>query len=140
MKVIRAYIFVYCRTTYKNFRTHLLFQIFSLFTLWNKRKKFADSQKNFVKFQNFQKFNENQILLEANFWNTDHSWTFPGPCEVPQQIWARLVQLFWRFLDTNRQTNKRRPRQANYIWIDKLKSNLVCRKENRERGWNPLCL
>jgi len=28
-----------------------------------------------------------------------------GSCEVPQQIWARLVQPFWRLLDTNKQTD-----------------------------------
>ena len=29
-------------------------------------------------FQNFSKFNENRILLEANFLNLDHSSSFPG--------------------------------------------------------------
>ena len=28
---------------------------------------FADFKKNFVDFQNFQKFNENRILFETNF-------------------------------------------------------------------------
>ena len=29
--------------------------------------------KTFVDFQNFQKFNENQILMETSIWNFDHS-------------------------------------------------------------------
>ena len=29
--------------------------------------------KNFVDFQNFQKFNEDWILMETNIWNFDHS-------------------------------------------------------------------
>ena len=29
-------------------------------------------------FKMFHKFYKDQILLEANFWNIDHSLTFPG--------------------------------------------------------------
>ena len=29
-----------------------------------------------------------------------------GLCEVPQKIWARSVQPFWRLFDTNKQTDK----------------------------------
>ena len=39
---------------------------------------------------------------------------FLGPREVPQKMWARSVQPFWRLLDTNEQTGKQTPRQAKY--------------------------
>ena len=37
-----------------------------------------------------------------------------GSLDVPQKIWARSVQPFWRLLDTNKQTN--RDRQAKFIY------------------------
>ena len=33
--------------------------------------------------------------------------------DVPQKIWARSVQPFWRLLDTNKQTNKQTNRQTD---------------------------
>ena len=54
-------------------RAHLLFRLwtFSLCIHWKtKTKKFPDFIK---KNLGFSKFNANQILLEANFWNFDHS-------------------------------------------------------------------
>ena len=37
---------------------------------------------------------------------------FLGSCEVPQKIWARSFQPFWRLLVKNKQTN----RQTKYIY------------------------
>ena len=54
-------------------------------------------------FQNYQKFIEDRILMETNICNFDHSlWSR----EVPQKIWARSVQPFWRLMDTSKQTDK----------------------------------
>ena len=39
-----------------------------------------------------------------------------GSREIPQKIWARSVQPFWRLLDTNKQTNKQTDRQAKIIY------------------------
>ena len=36
--------------------------------------------------------------------------------DVPQKIWARSVQPFWRLLDINKQTNKQTDRQAKFIY------------------------
>ena len=68
--------------------------------------------KNFVDFQNFKKFNEDRILMETNIWNFIIYKPSLGSLDVPQKIWARSVQPFWRLLDTNRQTN----RQAKFIY------------------------
>ena len=40
--------------------------------------------------------------------------------DVPQKIWARSVQPFWRLLDTNRQTNKQTDKQTDKpnLYID----------------------
>ena len=35
--------------------------------------------------------------------------------DVPQKIWARSVQPFWRLLDTNRQTNRQTDKPNLYI-------------------------
>jgi len=35
--------------------------------------------------------------------------------DVPQKIWARSVQLFWRLLDTNRQTDRQTDKPNLYI-------------------------
>ena len=40
-----------------------------------------------------------------------------GSREVPQKIWVRSVQPFWRLLDTKGQTDKQTDRQAKYIYI-----------------------
>ena len=87
------------------------------------KKKKNNSQiltKNFVDFQNFQIFNEDRILMETNIeiliihkpslWSRD----------VPQKIWARSVQPFWRLLDTNKQTNTQTDRQTDKpnLYID----------------------
>ena len=37
------------------------------------------------------------------------------PHEVPQKIWARSVQPFWRLLDTNKQTDKQTDKPNLYI-------------------------
>ena len=43
-----------------------------------------------------------------------------GSLDVPQKIWARSVQPFWRLLDTNKQTDTQTPkqtdRQAKFIY------------------------
>ena len=36
--------------------------------------------------------------------------------EVTHKIWARSVQLFWRLLDTNKQTPRHTPRHTNYVY------------------------
>ena len=36
--------------------------------------------------------------------------------DVPQKIWARSVQPFWRILDTNKQTDRQTDRQAKFIY------------------------
>ena len=41
---------------------------------------------------------------------------FLGSRDVPQKIWARSVQPFWRLLDTNKQTDKQTPRQAKFMY------------------------
>jgi len=35
--------------------------------------------------------------------------------DVPQKIWARSVQPFWRLLDTNKQTDKQTDKPNLYI-------------------------
>ena len=62
-------------------------------------------------YQNFQKFNENQIFEILII----HKPSL-GPREVPHKIWARLVQPFGRLLDTNKQTDKQPDRQAKFIY------------------------
>ena len=49
--------------------------------------------------------------MEANF----QKFPFMGSREIPQKIWARSVQSFWRLLDTNRQTNKQTDKPNLYI-------------------------
>ena len=72
------------------------------------KQKIAD----FMDFQDFQKFNENRILMEANFEILIIHKPSLDSLDVPQKIWARSVQPFWRLLDTNIQT----PRQAKFIY------------------------
>ena len=45
-----------------------------------------------------------------------------GSLDVPQKIWARSVQPFWRLLDTNRQTDRQTPKQTDKpnLYIDGL--------------------
>ena len=38
-----------------------------------------------------------------------------GSREIPQKIWTRSVQPFWRLLDTNRQTNRQTDKPNLYI-------------------------
>jgi len=45
---------------------------------------------------------KSRILLQANFWKFDHPYSSLGSREVPEKIWARSVQPFWRLLDTNK--------------------------------------
>ena len=40
-----------------------------------------------------------------------------GSLDVPQKIWARSVQPFWRLLDTNKQTNRQTDKQTSQIYI-----------------------
>ena len=77
--------------------------------MWNKNKKFA----NFIKtFRRIYKIFKNRILLESNFENSIILKPSLGSREIPQQIWARSVQPFWRLWDTNKQTD----RQAKFIY------------------------
>ena len=53
-----------------------------------------------------------------------------GCLDVPQKIWARSVQPFWRLLDTNKQTN----RQAKFIYRSICKSAGLNTKNARVHG------
>ena len=66
-----------------------------------KRKKFADF---IIFFPEFSKFYKNKKILIANFLNFDHSYSL-GFGEVPRKIWARSVQQFigYKQTDTHRQ-------------------------------------
>ena len=61
----------------------------------------------FMHFKNFLK----STVTWCNFLKVCIHIPSLGPSEVSQKIWARSVQLFWRLLDTNEQTN----RKAVYI-------------------------
>jgi len=63
--------------------------------------------KNFMKIEFWwRQIFEILIFHKPSLWSRD----------VPQKIWARSVQPFWRLLDTNKQTNKQTDRQAKFIY------------------------
>ena len=82
--------------------------------------------KNFVDFQNVQKFTKLKtfkthlffiyIIHKPSLWWRD----------VPQKIWARSVQPFWRLLDTNRQTGLTRARKTSIRFLRFKNHVLVC--------------
>jgi len=89
----------------------IFFFLTLLFPLWTcslcvhrktkQTKKFADFNKTFRRFSKFSKieFWWRQIFKISIF----HKPSL-GSLDVPQKIWIRSVQPFWRLLDTNRQT------------------------------------
>ncbi len=81
-------------------------------TLKNKEKKFLGFYKKDFKYF----YKTKKKLLNTNFFNFYHSWTFPGVTQdPPQKIWARSVQPYWRFLETNKQTNITTDKPKLYI-------------------------
>ena len=62
--------------------------------------------------------------------------------DVPQKIWARSVQPFWRLLETNKQTNKQTPKQTDKpnLYIDKLKGPALPVKKNigKNKYWKKI--
>ena len=58
-------------------------------------------------------------MLEANFDIFIIHKPSLGSSEVPQKIWARLAQPFWRLLDTNKSSNW----QAKYMYRYKPKTD-----------------
>ena len=74
----------------------------------NKEEKiFADLKKKFffTKLKTFKTHLFIFIIHKPFLWSR----------EVPQKIWARSVQPFWRLLDTNRQTDKQTDKPNLYI-------------------------
>ena len=51
-----------------------------------------------------------------------------GSLDVPQKIWARSVQPFWRLLDTNKQTDKQTDKPN--LYIDWQYITWLCNKSN----------
>ena len=60
----------------------------------NKQKKFADFNKTFEFW--WRQIFENSTIHKPSL----------GPLEVPHKIWAWSILLFWRLLETNKQTDK----------------------------------
>ena len=52
--------------------------------------------------------------------------------DVPRKIWARSVQPFWRFLDTNRQTDRQTDKPNLYIDFGNRKRQDNCLFDNLE--------
>ena len=94
--------FLYLRFSRNHNYDHLL--IVALFSFYNIKqkltKKFVDFIIFFVNFQNFTKI----IFFEVM--NIHKPSLESG--EVPHTIWARSVQTFWRLLDTNRLTVRKK--------------------------------
>ena len=86
--------------------------IFFLFKTKKKKfcrvlKKIRGFSRIFKKFLNLlNTFFKTFINQKPSLWSRD----------VPQKIWARSVQPFWRLLNTNRQTNRQTPRQDKFIY------------------------
>jgi len=75
-------------------------------------KKFADFIiKNCVDFQNLMKI---ELCWRQIFY---HPFTSLGSCEVPDKIWDRSVQPFWRLLNTNKVETNTQTNQVYYIYI-----------------------
>ena len=96
----------------------ILFEIkYTGVLLVNKKKNFADFQQ---KIRGFSKFSKIEFWWRQIFENLIIHKPFLGSHDVPQKIWARSVQPFWRLLDTNRQTdkqtNRQTDRQAKFIY------------------------
>jgi len=82
-------------------------------------KKNSRIFKNLIFFRKLKTF---KTHFFKNFIHKPSLWLR----DVPQKIWARSVQPFWRLLDTNKQTprrlldtNKQTPGQAKFIYRDK---------------------
>ena len=80
----------------------------------NKEKKFRGFYKK--KIRGFSKFSKIEFWWRQIFKNLIIHKPSLGSREIPQKIWARSVQSFWRLLDTNKQTNKQTDRQAKFIY------------------------
>ena len=78
-----------------------------------KKKNFADFQK---KIREFSKFSKIDFWWRQIFENLIIHKPSLGSRDVPQKIWARSVQPFWRLLDTNGQTDRQTDRQAKFIY------------------------
>ena len=65
-----------------------------MYNVKQNKKSSQISTKNFVDFQNFQKFNVDRILMEGNIRSFDHSLTFPGAT----QNWADHTLKLSKFL------------------------------------------
>ena len=49
-----------------------------------------------------------------------------GSLDVPQKIWARSVQPFWRLLDTNNQTDRQTPKQTDKPNLYRYRPMYIC--------------
>ena len=94
-------VFVYY--AFRALRTHLLVHLWTcslrIHCKTKTNKKFADFMK---KFRGFQKFNSNQILLEAIFWNFDHPLTFSGVKWSPTQNLGPIGIIVLSFIEYKR--------------------------------------
>ena len=86
--------------------------IFSLYSLKQKQKKFADFIKFFCAFSKFYK---NKNLLNNIFWNFDHSLTFPEVTWGPTKNLGPIDSTVLTFIGYN-PSNKQTDRQAKYIY------------------------
>ena len=99
------YIYIYITRLLRRFTT-ILYCLFIYVHCKRITKKFADCIK---KIRGFKKFNENRILLEANFWNFDRQ-TFPGP-----DLFSRF-DVYWIY-QRNKQTDTQTSKVYTYIYM-----------------------
>ena len=59
-----------------------------------------------------------------------------GSLDVPQKIWARSVQPFWRLLDSNRQTDKQTDKPNLYIEVKLILQMFQLGSENPRKNFS----
>ena len=86
-------------------RFALIFYLNCEHVLLKKKSRIFKNLNFFTKLKTFKTHFFIFIIHKPSLWSRD----------VPQQIWARSVQPFWRLLDTNKQTNKQTDNPNLYI-------------------------